>query len=181
MSESVAMHGTTILAVVKNGRVAMAGDGQVTLGSHVVKAGAKKVRRLHGGKVLGGFAGHTADAMTLFERFEAKLEHAQGHLARAAIELSKDWRTDRALRRLEAMLLVANREQILVISGQGDVLEPDTGVAAIGSGAPIAVAAARALVAHTTLDPEAVAREALGIAADICIYTNNQITVETLS
>ena len=174
-------HATTILAVVKDGQVAMVGDGQVTLGQQVMKAKARKVRRLCHGKVLGGFAGHTADALTLFERFEAKLEHTQGNLGRAAVDLAKDWRLDRALRRLQALLLVADRSQVLVISGQGDVIEPDEPVAAIGSGAPMALAAARALLRHSSLDATAVASEAMTIAAQMCIYTNEQFTVETLA
>jgi ATP-dependent HslUV protease subunit HslV len=174
------MHATTILAVLRDGRVALAGDGQVTLGATVVKAKARKIRRLHNGQILVGFAGSTADAFALFEKFEAKLQEYSGSLARAAVELAKDWRTDRVLRRLEAMLLAANRETILLISGNGDVVEPDDQVAAIGSGGPFALAAARALMAHTTLDAEAIAREAIGIAADICIYTNKEVIVETL-
>lgn len=174
------MHGTTILAAIRDGRLAIGGDGQVTLGSQVVKAGARKVRRLYQGRVLGGFAGHTADALTLFERFESKLESTQGNLPRAAVELSKDWRTDRTLRRLDAMLLVGDAQQILVISGQGDVIEPDEKLIAIGSGAPMAQAAARALLRHTALGAEDIVRESLAIAADLCIYTNQHLTVETL-
>lgn len=180
MSPSPTMHGTTILAVLRNGRLALAGDGQVTLGDTVVKSGARKVRRLHDGAVLVGFAGSTADAFALFEKFEAKLSEFQGSLARAAVELAKDWRTDRVLRRLEAMLLAANAESILLISGNGDVVEPDEPLAAIGSGGPMALAAARALLAHTNLDAPTIAEQALRIAAQTCIYTNDRITMETL-
>ena len=171
---------TTILALRHNGATVMAGDGQVTLGQSVMKRGARKVRRLHGGKVLAGFAGASADAFTLFDKFEAKLDQHRGNLTRAAVELAKDWRTDRMLRRLEALLLAANREALLVISGSGDIIEPDEPVTAIGSGGPYALAAARALIAHSDLTPQAIAEEALKIAASICIYTNEQITVETL-
>lgn len=174
------MIGTTILGVIREGRLALAGDGQVTLGDQIIKAQAKKVRRLHGGRVLGGFAGHTADAMTLFERFETKLEGASGNLKRAAVDLAKDWRMDRALRRLEAMLLVGNREELLVISGQGDVLEPDEPIIAIGSGAPAATAAARALFRHTALSAEEIVAEAMKITAESCIYTNERVSLETL-
>lgn len=184
------MHATTILAVRRGNSVTLAGDGQVTLGDAVVKGTARKIRRLHEGRVVAGFAGSTADAFTLFERFEARLK-AHGQLRRAAVELAREWRTERALRRLEAMLLVADSEETLLISGSGDVLEPDPvrnrdgelagGVAAIGSGGRYAEAAARALVAHSTLDAEAIAREAMGIAADICIYTNRNIVVESLA
>lgn len=173
-------HATTILAVLRDGRLAMAGDGQVTLNNTIVKATARKLRRLYEDTVLVGFAGSTADAFALFEKFEGKLKEFHGNLPRAAVELAKDWRTDRILRRLEAMLIAANKETILLISGNGDVVEPDDRVAAIGSGGPMALAAARALIAHTDLDAEAVAREAMQIAAGICIYTNENITVETL-
>ena len=177
-------HGTTILSVrrrVGEGwQVAMGGDGQVTLGTVVVKSTARKVRKLHRDQVLAGFAGATADAFTLFERFEAKLEKHQGHLVRAAVELTKDWRTDRVLRRLEAMLAVADREASLVITGNGDVLEPEHGIVAIGSGGAYAQAAARALLAHTELPAEQVVAQSLSIAADICIYTNQQHVIETL-
>lgn len=173
-------HGTTILSVRRGSRVALGGDGQVTLGSVVVKAGARKVRRLHQDRILAGFAGGTADAFTLFERFEAKLEKHQGNLMRSAVELAKDWRTDRMLRRLEAMLAVADREHSLIITGLGDVLEPENGLVSIGSGGPYAQAAARALVERTDLSPEEVVRAALEIAADLCIYTNRQFTIETL-
>jgi ATP-dependent HslUV protease subunit HslV len=174
------MHGTTILAVRHNGGCAIAGDGQVTLGNTVVKHTARKIRRLHGGQVLAGFAGSTADALALFTKFEAKLEEHRGNLERAAVELSRDWRTDRVLRRLEAFLLVADKASCFLLSGSGDVLSPDDGLAAAGSGGPYALAAARALVRHTGLNAADVAREALGIAASICIYTNDQIVVESL-
>ncbi|MFH1058191.1 MAG: ATP-dependent protease subunit HslV [Pseudomonadota bacterium] len=174
------MHATTVLAIQGQGRVVMAGDGQVTMGATVVKAGARKVRRLYHDKVLAGFAGATADAFTLFERLEAKLEAYAGNLPRAAVELAKDWRTDKLLRRLEALLIAADRDHLLMISGLGDVIEPENGVVAIGSGGPFALAAARALKAHSNLGPEEMARAAMEIAADICIYTNRQIVVETL-
>jgi ATP-dependent HslUV protease, peptidase subunit HslV len=173
-------HGTTIVSVRRDGRVALGGDGQVTLGNVVVKSGARKVRRLHEDKVLAGFAGGTADAFTLFERFEAKLQKHSGHLVRSAVELAKDWRTDRTLRRLEAMLAVADLESSLVITGNGDVLEPEHGLIAIGSGGAYAQAAALALLRHSALDAEAIVRQSLAIAGDICIYTNQQHTVETL-
>ncbi len=174
-------HGTTIVSVRRGASVALGGDGQVTLGSIVIKHGARKVRRLYHDKVLAGFAGGTADAFTLFERFEAKLEKHSGHMLRAAVELAKDWRTDRMLRRLEAMLAVADREHSLIITGNGDVLEPEYGLIAIGSGGAYAQAAARALIENTELDPETVVRKSLAIAADICVYTNQHHTVETLS
>ena len=174
-------HGTTILSVRRGASVAMGGDGQVTLGNIVIKAGARKVRRLYQDRILAGFAGGTADAFTLFERFEAKLEKHQGHLVRSAVELAKDWRTDRMLRRLEAMLAVADRTGTLIITGAGDVLEPEQGIAAIGSGGAYAQSAARALLEHTDLDPETIVREAIGIAADLCIYTNRNLTLETLT
>ena len=173
-------HGTTILSVRRGNGVAIGGDGQVTLGQVVMKSTARKVRRLYHDRVLAGFAGATADAFTLFERFEAKLEKHQGHLTRSAVELAKDWRSDRVLRRLEAMLAIADRTASLVITGTGDVLEPEHGIVAIGSGGSYALAAARALLAHTELDATTMVREALSIAGDICIYTNQQITVETL-
>ena len=177
-------HGTTIVGVRRRTeqgwQVALGGDGQVTLGNIVVKGTARKVRRLHHDKVLAGFAGATADAFTLFERFEAKLEKHQGHLVRAAIELSKDWRTDRVLRRLEAMLAVADREASLIITGSGDVLEPEHGLVAIGSGGAYAQAAARALLEHTELSAEDVVKKSLEIAGELCIYTNMQHTVLTL-
>lgn len=173
-------HGTTILSARRGNRVALGGDGQVTLGSVVIKGGARKVRRLHQDRILAGFAGGTADAFTLFERFEAKLEKHQGNLLRSAVELAKDWRTDRMLRRLEAMLAVADRDHSLIITGLGDVLEPEHGIVAIGSGGAYAQAAARALLENTALDPADVVRRSLAIAADLCIYTNDQFTIETL-
>ncbi|HZR68152.1 MAG TPA: ATP-dependent protease subunit HslV [Burkholderiales bacterium] len=173
-------HGTTILGVRRDGKVALGGDGQVTLGNVVIKAGARKVRRLYHDRILAGFAGGTADAFTLFERFEAKLEKHQGNLLRSAVELAKDWRTDRMLRRLEAMLGVADRETSLVITGVGDVLEPELGLISLGSGGPYAQAAARALLDDTTLSAEQIVRKALSIAADICIYTNQNTVVEVL-
>ena len=173
-------HGTTILSVRRGKRVAMGGDGQVTLGNIVVKASARKVRRIHHGRILAGFAGGTADAFTLFERFEAKLDKHQGHLLRSAVELAKDWRSDRALRRLEAMLSVADAENSLIITGNGDVLEPEYGIVAIGSGGAYALSAARALVENTELDPEAIVRKSLAIAGDLCVYTNHNFTLETL-
>jgi ATP-dependent HslUV protease, peptidase subunit HslV len=173
-------HGTTILSVRRGPSVALGGDGQVTLGNVVVKGGAKKVRRLYKDQILAGFAGGTADAFTLFERFEAKLEKHQGNLMRAAVELAKDWRTDRILRRLEAMLAVANREHSLIITGAGDVLEPEQGVVAIGSGGPYAQSAALALLQNTQLGARDIVDKALAIAADLCIYTNHQRTIEVL-
>jgi ATP-dependent HslUV protease subunit HslV len=172
-------HGTTILCVRRDGRVAMGGDGQVTLGNTVMKSNARKVRRLHDGKVIAGFAGGTADAFTLFERFESKLQQ-YGNLTRAAIELAKDWRSDRSLRRLEALLLVADATHSLVISGNGDVIEPEHDLVAVGSGGPFAQAAALALLQNTALDARAVVERSLGIAADICIYTNRNLTIEEL-
>jgi len=174
-------HGTTILSVRRGESVAMGGDGQVTLGNIVIKASARKIRRIYQERILAGFAGGTADAFTLFERFEAKLEKHQGHLVRSAVELAKDWRTDRILRRLEAMLAVADRTSTLIITGAGDVLEPEQGIAAIGSGGAYAQSAARALLEHSDLDPETIVRESIGIAADICIYTNRNILIETLT
>ena len=173
-------HGTTILSVRREGAVALGGDGQVTLGSVVIKATARKVRRLYNDRVLAGFAGATADAFTLFERFEAKLDKHQGQLARAAVELAKDWRSDRILRRLEAMLAVADRTASLVITGNGDVLEPEFGIVAIGSGGPYAQAAARALVENTTLSARDVVQRSLDIAGDLCIYTNRNLVIESL-
>jgi ATP-dependent HslUV protease, peptidase subunit HslV len=173
-------HGTTIVAVRRNGAVAMGGDGQVTLGNTVMKGNARKVRRLHSDKVLAGFAGGTADAFTLFERFESKLEK-YGNLTRAAIELAKDWRSDRFLRRLEALLLVADPGKVLVVSGNGDVIEPDYDVAAIGSGGPYALAAARALLEGSELGARSIVERSLGIAADICIYTNRNMVIDELA
>jgi ATP-dependent HslUV protease subunit HslV len=172
---------TTILAVRHKGSVVMAGDGQVTLGQSVMKRSARKVRRLHGGRILAGFAGASADAFTLFDKFEGKLEQHSGNLTRAAVELAKDWRTDRILRRLEALLLAASRDALLIISGSGDIIEPDEPVTAIGSGGSYALAAARALMAHSDLPPRAIAEEAMKIAASICIYTNDQIVIEELT
>ncbi len=174
------MHGTTILAVRKAGKVVIAGDGQVSLGNTVMKGDAKKVRRLGDGSVIGGFAGATADAFTLFERLEAKLERFPGQLKRAAVELAKDWRTDRYLRRLEAMMIVADREVTLVLTGTGDVLEPEHHVTAIGSGGNYALSAARALIDVDGLSADDVAQKAMAIAADICVFTNNNLTIETL-
>ena len=173
-------HGTTILCARKDGKVALGGDGQVTLGNIVIKATARKVRRIYHDRILAGFAGGTADAFTLFERFEAKLEKHQGHLVRSAVELAKDWRSDRVLRRLEAMLAVADKESSLVITGTGDVLEPEFGLIAIGSGGPYAQSAARALLENSSLPAEDVVRKSLEIAADLCIYTNRSIVIETL-
>jgi ATP-dependent HslUV protease subunit HslV len=174
------LHGTTILAVRHRGRCALAGDGQVTLGATVVKHGASKIRRLHNGKVLVGFAGAAGDAFALLSRFESKIEEYRGNLERAAVELSRDWRTDRILRRLEAMLAVADREHSLIITGMGDVLEPEQGVIAIGSGGPYAQSAAKALLENTQLGPRDIVEKSLAIAADLCIYTNHQRTIETL-
>jgi ATP-dependent HslUV protease subunit HslV len=173
-------HGTTILSVRRGASVALGGDGQVTLGNVVVKATARKIRRLHNERVLAGFAGATADAFTLFERFEAKLDKHQGHLARAAVELAKDWRSDRILRRLEAMLAVADRSASLIITGNGDVLEPELGIVAIGSGGPYAQAAARALLEHSDLAAADIVKQALTIAGDLCIYTNQNHVIEVL-
>jgi ATP-dependent HslUV protease subunit HslV len=174
------LHGTTILAVRHGGAVALAGDGQVTLGQTVVKHRAKKIQRLLGGQVLAGFAGSTADALALIHKFETKLEEHRANLQRAAVELAKEWRTDRVLRRLEAFLVVADRDATFLLSGSGDVIAPDDGLVAVGSGGPYALAAARALARHAGLDAAGVAREAMKIAAEICIYTNDVIEVETL-
>jgi ATP-dependent HslUV protease subunit HslV len=174
------LHGTTILSVRRGASVALGGDGQVTLGQVVLKGGAKKVRRLYQDRILAGFAGGTADAFTLFERFEAKLDKHQGNLMRSAVELAKDWRTDRILRRLEAMLAVADRERSLIITGMGDVVEPELGIVAIGSGGPYAQAAARALLENTEMGVREIVERSLSIAADICIYTNHQRTIEVL-
>ncbi len=174
------MHATTIVCVRRGDQVALGGDGQVTLGETVMKGNARKVRRLYRDRVLAGFAGGTADAFTLFERFEGKLEEHSGHLTRAAVELAKDWRTDRMLRRLEALLAVADSEMSLMISGNGDVIEPEEGLIAMGSGGPYAQAAARGLMAHSDLDAQAICDESLRIAADICIYTNHHRAIETL-
>ena len=175
------LHGTTVLAVRRNGRVVIGGDGQVTLGSTVMKGNARKVRRLYQNKIIAGFAGGTADAFTLFERIEGKLEKHGGNLTRAAVELAKDWRTDRLLRRLEALLIVADLQNLLILSGSGDVIEPEHDLAAIGSGGAYAQAAAQALLLHTELDARAIAEQALKIAAGICIYTNENLTIEELA
>ena len=174
------MHGTTVIAVRRNGQVVLAGDGQVTMGDTVVKHQAKKVRKMHHDKILTGFAGSTADAFTLFERLEAKLEQYNGNLKRAAVELAKDWRMDRALRRLEALLIAADQNDTFILSGTGDVIEPDDGLAGVGSGAPYALSAARALMAHTQFSARQIAEEAMKIASGICIYTNQEFTFEEL-
>jgi ATP-dependent HslUV protease subunit HslV len=171
---------TTVLCVRRENKVVMAGDGQVTLGESVIKHGAKKIRRLYQDKILAGFAGSTADAFTLFSRFEAKLEQYHGNVGRSAVELAKDWRTDKFLRHLEALLLVSDKDATFLLSGQGDVIEPDTGIAAIGSGGPFAQAAAQALADHTQLSPREIADEAMKIASRMCIYTNDRITIEEL-
>lgn len=173
-------HSTTILAVRHNGHAVLAGDGQVTLGDTVVKQSARKIRRLYGDRVLAGFAGSAADSFALFSRFEAKLEQYRGNIERSAVELAKDWRTDRVLRRLEAMLIVMDAESTFLLSGTGDLIEPDDGIVGIGSGGGYAVAAARALARHTTLDARAIAETAMSVAAGICIYTNSNLTVEEL-
>jgi ATP-dependent HslUV protease subunit HslV len=173
-------HGTTIISVRRGNQVALGGDGQVTLGNIVIKATARKIRRLYHDKILAGFAGATADAFTLQERFEAKLEKHQGNLMRSAVELTRDWRTDRILRRLEAMLIVADRDHTLVLTGNGDVLEPENGIAAIGSGGAYAQSAALALLRNTELSPEVIVKQSLEIAGDLCIYTNQQHLIETL-
>jgi len=178
---AAALHGTTIVGVLRDGRAALAGDGQVTLGQQtIMKRTARKVRRLYHGRVLAGFAGSVADALALFERFETRLEAYHGNLPRAAVELAKEWRTDRALRRLDALLIVMDLNNLLILSGTGDVIEPDDGVAAVGSGGPFALAAARALLAHSQLSAAEIARESLLIASGICVYTNDQIIVEEL-
>ena len=179
MSDNMTWHGTTILSVRRNGKVIVVGDGQVTAGQTVMKPNAKKVRRLGDGSVIGGFAGATADAFTLFERLEAKLERANGQLMRAAVDLAKDWRTDKYLRNLEAMMIVADKDVTLILTGNGDVLEPEGGVAAIGSGGNYALAAARALVDYEE-DAETICRKAMKIAAEVCVYTNDRLTVESL-
>jgi len=174
-------HGTTIVAVRRGEKLAIAGDGQVTFGSNIVmKHGAKKVRRLYHDQVVAGFAGSVADAVTLFEKFEGKLEEYRGNLRRAAVELAKEWRTNKMLRQLEAMLIVGNGEALLLVSGSGEVIEPDDNITAIGSGGPYALAAARALAAHSSLEPRQIVEEAINIAADICVYTNHQVTVEEI-
>jgi ATP-dependent HslUV protease subunit HslV len=180
MSEMPKVRSTTVLALRAKGQVVMAGDGQVTMGNTIIKGTAKKVRRLFHDKVIAGFAGATADAFTLFERLESKLEAFAGNLPRAAVELAKDWRTDKSLRRLEALLIAADKDHLLMISGLGDVIEPEEGVAAIGSGGPFALSAARALLRHSELEPKDLAKEAMNIAADICIHTNHELTIEVL-
>ena len=177
---TIKIRSTTILCVRKDNHVAMGCDGQVTVGTTIMKANAKKLRKMHNNEVLAGFAGATADAFTLFEKFDAKLEEYRGNLTRAAVELAKDWRTDRVLRRLEALLTVANREHSFIISGTGDVVEPEDGIMAIGSGGPYALAAARALITHTSLEPKLIVEHAMGIAAAIDIYTNQNIIIEEL-
>jgi len=180
MSDATRIHGTTILALRHNGKVVVAGDGQVSLGNTVMKRSARKVRRIYNGKVLAGFAGATADAFTLFDKFEKQLEQHSGNLRRAAVELAKDWRTDRVLRRLEALLIAADHDTLLVLSGSGDVIEPDDNVIAIGSGGNYALAAARALMKHTSLEARTIAEEAMRQAAAICIFTNDQLVIEEL-
>ena len=179
MNETTTWHGTTILSVRRGHKVVVVGDGQVSMGQTVMKPNARKVRRLHDGSVIGGFAGATADAFTLFERLERKLEQHHGALMRAAVELAKDWRTDKYLRNLEAMMIVADRQVTLILTGNGDVLEPEGGIAAIGSGGNYALAAARALVDYEA-DAETICRKAMGIAAEVCVYTNERVTVETM-
>ena len=180
MSEQFNMHGTTILSVRHNGKVAVGGDGQVTMGNAVMKHSANKVRRMYNDKIIGGFAGGTADAFALFSRFEEKLEKYNGNLARSAVELAKDWRTDKILRRLEAMLLVVDKEQSFLVSGTGDVVEPDEGVMAIGSGGMFAQSAALALIRHSNLESRQIVEEAMKIAQEVCIYTNSNVTIEEL-
>jgi ATP-dependent HslUV protease, peptidase subunit HslV len=180
MSTKRLIRSTTVLSIRRNGNVVLAGDGQVTLGESVIKHSARKIRRLYNDKILAGFAGSTADAFTLFSRFESKLEQYHGNLGRAAVELAKDWRTDKYLRHLEALLLVSDREATFLLSGQGDVIEPDGGVAAIGSGGPYAQAAAQALVTHTQLSARQIAEESMKIAGKMCIYTNDAVTIEEL-
>jgi ATP-dependent HslUV protease subunit HslV len=177
--DKIGWHGTTILTVRRSGKVVVIGDGQVSMGQTVMKPNARKVRRLHDGSVIGGFAGATADAFTLFERLERKLEKHQGQLMRSAVELAKDWRTDKFLRNLEALMIVADKDVSLILTGNGDVLEPESGVAAIGSGGNYALAAARALVEYES-DAETICRKAMAIAADVCVYTNDRVTLETL-
>jgi ATP-dependent HslUV protease subunit HslV len=180
MTQPEPIRSTTVIAVRHRGQVAVAGDGQVSIGNTIVKAGARKVRKLYGERVVAGFAGAAADAFTLFARFEAKLEEHRGNLSRAAVELAKDWRSDRVLRRLEALLAVADREYSFIVSGTGDVIEPDDGLIGIGSGGPSALAAARALISHSDLDAKGIAAEAMRVAATICVFTNDHLTVEVL-
>ncbi len=179
--EATMFHGTTILCVRKDGKVAIAGDGQVTLGQTVLKHNAKKIRKMYNNNIIAGFSGATADALTLFEKFETKLETHRGNITRAAVELAKDWRTDKILRRLEALLIVADKEHSFILSGNGDVLEPEDGISAIGSGGPYAQAAAKALIEHTQLEPRKIVEEAMKITSKICIYTNESIIVEELN
>ena len=179
--EMTQFHGTTVVAVSRGGRVAMAGDGQVTMGNAVLKRTARKIRRIHEGRVLAGFAGSTADAFTLFEKFEAKLSEFGGNLRRAAVELAKDWRTDRVLRRLEALMVVTDGKDLMLLSGNGDVVEPDDGVIGIGSGGSFALAAARALILHTDLPAGEIAREAVRVASEICVFTNDNIVSEEIA
>ncbi|HDH01329.1 MAG TPA: ATP-dependent protease subunit HslV [Nitrospirae bacterium] len=179
--QDLRFHGTTILCVRKNGKVALGGDGQVTLGQTVLKHNAKKIRRMYNNNLLAGFAGATADAFTLFEKFEEKIETYRGNITRSAVELAKDWRTDKILRRLEALLVVADKEHSFIISGTGDVLEPEGGIAAIGSGGPYALSAAKALLEHTQLEPGKIVEEAMKITSKICIYTNESINIEELN
>ena len=174
-------HGTTVLCVRKDGKVAIGGDGQVTLGQIVLKHNAKKIRKMYNNSIIAGFAGATADAFTLFEKFEGKLETYRGNITRAAVELAKDWRTDKILRRLEALLIIADKEHSFIISGNGDVIEPEDGISAIGSGGPYAHAAAKALIEHTQLEPKKVIEEAMKIASKICIYTNDSISIEEIN
>ena len=176
----VVIHATTILAVRHQGRTCLAGDGQVTFGTTVLKHGARKIRRLYNESILAGFAGSAADSFALFSRFESKLEQYRGNLGRAAVELARDWRTDRLLRRLEAMMIVADRASTFLLSGTGDLIEPDDGIVAVGSGGPYAMAAARALARHSPLDARQIAEEAMSIAADVCIYTNSHVTIEEI-
>jgi ATP-dependent HslUV protease subunit HslV len=180
MTEKRLVRSTTVLAVRRDGKVVLAGDGQVTLGESVIKHSAKKIRRLYQDRILAGFAGSTADAFSLFSRFESKLEQYHGNIGRAAVELAKDWRTDKFLRHLEALLLVCDKDQTFMLSGQGDVIEPDTGIAAIGSGGPFAHAAAEALASHTKLSAREIAEQAMKIAGKMCIYTNDNVTIEEL-
>jgi ATP-dependent HslUV protease subunit HslV len=180
MTKKRLVRSTTVLAVRREGKVVLAGDGQVTLGESVIKHSAKKIRRLYQDRILAGFAGSTADAFSLFSRFESKLEQYHGNIGRAAVELAKDWRTDKFLRHLEALLLVCDKDQTFLLSGQGDVIEPDTGIAAIGSGGPFAQAAAEALAAHTKLTAREIAEQAMKIAGKMCIYTNDSVTIEEL-
>jgi len=174
-------HGTTVICIRKDGKVAMGGDGQVTLGQTVLKHNAKKIRKMYNDSVLAGFAGATADAFTLFEKFEGKLETYRGNITRAAVELAKDWRTDKFLRRLEALLIIADKDHSFILSGTGDVIEPEDGISAIGSGGPYAHAAAKALIEHTQLEPKQIIEEAMKIASKICIYTNDSISIEDIN